>query len=144
MGFFRKSQPPKPDPVNFMPVEIQHEPIAILFDKSIEASAKARNFKKIFIIEGRVEKRIQSILDTTIQVSCSFVSHQRSAIEEINTASSIQEMLAIQLSHMTGETPPRKGITLCPGCLARAIILCEENLIALKDLQDAIKEYTDD
>lgn len=33
------------------------------------------------------------------------------------------------------------GIAICPTCLAKAIQTCEENLIVLKDIQEATKQY---
>lgn len=100
--------------------------------------AKTENFPYV-VIKDKEEKRISAMLSSAGEIGRQFVNLQLSAIQNIAVAHSYDEAMLIQ----AGLLPLMpSGVGICPTCLAKTILLCEEQLIILKDIQEAIKSYT--
>lgn len=117
-----------------------HARFGLLFD-----SCKIENkFKqavpdcKFTIVKDKEEARFSSMLNSAGSIGSAFVRLQTSAIECIALAATPQEAYAISLG-LIPVIP--QGIMVCPGCLERSILTCQENLEVLKDIQEAIKKY---
>lgn len=112
---------------------------ALLFDSyKIEDKFKERISLPYSIIKDREEKRISSMLVTAGEIGAEFIHLQLSAVSAIALARTLEEALLMQMG-ATKIIP--NGVAICPTCLAKAIQVCEENLIVLKDIQEATKEY---
>lgn len=113
----------------------------LLFDSyKIEAKFKERagNDFPYSIIKDKEEKRISSMLDSAGEIGRQFMHLQTSAISAVAIARNVDEALLMQIGAI--RIIPN-GVAICPTCLAKAISTCEENLIVLKDIQEATKGY---
>lgn len=112
---------------------------ALLFDSyKIEDKFKERTSLPYSVIKDKEEKRISSMLATAGEIGAEFIHLQLSAVSAIALARTANEALSMQVG-LTKIIP--NGIAICPTCLAKAIQVCEENLIVLKDIQEATKQY---
>lgn len=126
--------------------EFHNEPehdksFALLFaSHNIEERFKttSKGIIKYHIINDREEKRMCSMLDSVGQIGNEFIGLQQSAISAVAFANSPEEALLKTLG-LVRVVP--SGMAVCPHCLAKAILACEENLAVLKDIQEAIKSY---
>lgn len=112
---------------------------ALLFHShNIEAKFKERTELPYSIIKEKEEKRISAMLDSAAEIGLQFQKLQLAAVSAVLLAKNIEEAVLMRL----GTIPiiPH-GIAICPTCLAKAIQVCEENLIVLKDIQEATKKY---
>lgn len=113
---------------------------ALLFD-SYKIEAKFKERAKDFpysIIKDKEEKRISSMLNSAGEIGAEFISLQTSAVCAVAIARSADEAF---LMHAGAIRIIPNGIAICPTCLAKAILTCEENLTVLKDIQEATKQY---
>lgn len=112
---------------------------ALLFDSfHIEAKFKERTSLPYKIIKDKEEKRISSMLDTAGEIGAQFYHLQMAAISAVALARTFEEAILMETGAL--KIIPN-GIAICPTCLAKAIQVCEENLIVLKDIQEATKQY---
>jgi len=114
---------------------------ALLFDShaGVEHYFKARTKDYPYsIIKDKEEKRISSMLVTAGQLGAQMISFQKSAINAIAIAKSYEEALAVEMG-LLPIVP--SGLAICPTCLEKTILACEENIAVLKDIQEAVKEY---
>ena len=113
---------------------------ALLFDSctDIEKKFKERTSLPYSMIKDKEEKRISSMLDTASEIGAQFIHLQLAAISAVAIARTVDEALLMQMGAI--KIIPN-GIAICPTCLAKAIQVCEENLIVLKDIQEATKQY---
>lgn len=115
---------------------------ALLFDSHDGIEQKFLQKTKDYpytLIKDKEERRISSMLDTAGQMGKQFMTLQMSAVSAICMANSYDEAVLIE----AGLLPLiPSGVGICLTCLAKAIATCEENLIVLKDLQEAVKGYT--
>lgn len=112
---------------------------ALLFDSfNIEEKFKSRTELPYRVIKDKEEKRIASMLHSASEIGHQFVRLQTTAISAVAIAKTQEEGMLMELG-MVAIIP--NGVAICPTCLARAISTCEENLIVLKDIQEAIKQY---
>lgn len=112
----------------------------LLFDScpDIEKKFKARTELPYLIIKDKEEKRISSMLDTAGQIGARFYHLQMAAISVVALARTFEEAILMEAGAL--KIIPN-GIAICPTCLSKAIQVCEENLIVLKDIQEATKQY---
>lgn len=121
--------------------EADHNAIALLFDSyNIEDRFNKRSSLPYKVVKDKEEKRLSGMLSSIGDLGLSFSEYQRSAIACVAIASSEEEYISISLG-ITKPTP--QGITVCVGCLEKAIATCEENLAVLKDIQKAVKVYVE-
>lgn len=112
---------------------------ALLFDSfHIEAKFKERTSLPYSIIKDKEEKRISSMLDTAGEIGAQFIHLQLAAVSAIAIARTVDEAMLMTIGAI--KIIPN-GVAICPTCLAKAIQVCEENLIVLKDIQEATKQY---
>ena len=90
------------------------------------------------VIKDKEEARLSGMLTSCGDIGAKFISLQTSAVGAIALASSPDEQLLMQMGLM--KIIPG-GVAICPTCLARAILTCEENLEVLKDIQEAVSKY---
>lgn len=112
---------------------------ALLFNShSIESKFKERTPLPYSIIKDKEEKRIASMLEIAGELGAQFIHLQLAAVSAIAIARTVDEALLMQVGAV--KIIP-SGIAICPTCLAKAIYTCEENLIVLKDIQEATRQY---
>lgn len=112
---------------------------ALLFDShQIEDKFKRTTSLSYSIVRDKEEQRLCSMLEVSGEIGEEFIHTVKSAISCVAIAKSENEAIAIQLGIV--KIVP-SGLAICPTCLAKAIRLCEENLIVLRDLQEATKQY---
>lgn len=114
---------------------------AILFDsfniKQTFISATQDQIKYL-IVKDKEENRISAMLKSAGALGASLINLQQSAIACISVARSEEEAILKQYGLLKIEP---QGIAICPTCLDKTILACEENLEVLKDLREAIKQY---
>lgn len=119
--------------------EAHGQAFALLFDSyQIETKFKERTSLPYLIIKDKEENRISSMLASAGEIGAQFVYLQTSAIQAIVIAKSADEAALMTIGLL--KIIPN-GIAICPTCLAKAILTCEENLAVLKDIQEATKQY---
>lgn len=114
---------------------------ALLFDShKIEAkfNEKVKGTIPYSIIKDKEENRLSSMLHSVGEIGAQFITLQMAAVSAIAIARSSDEAALMQLGFL--KLVP-SGIAICPTCLAKAIATCEENLIVLRDIQEAVKNY---
>lgn len=112
---------------------------ALLFASyNIEDKFKRTTSLPYSIIKDKEEKRISSMLDSASEIGAQFIHLQLSAVSAVALAKTAEEAWMMQAGII--KIIPN-GVAICPTCLSRAIQVCEENLIVLKDIQDATKQY---
>lgn len=112
---------------------------ALLFDSyKIEDKFKRTTSLPYSIIKDKEEKRISSMLLSASEIGLQFIHLQLSAVSPVALAKTAEEAYLMQTGII--KIIP-EGIAICPTCLARAIQVCEENLLVLKDIQEATKQY---
>lgn len=112
---------------------------ALLYDsRKIENKFKDRTELRYVIIKDKEEKRISSMVESAGDIGASFVDLQKAAICCVAIASTQEEALLMQIGLVKSQIG---GVAICPACLAKAILTCEENLAVLKDIQEATKVY---
>lgn len=117
----------------------KHETFSLLFDSyKVKASFKATSQARYWVVKDKEEERITSMLKTLDDIAHSSSQHFKSAISAIAFARSQEEAVLMQLGVLCVEA---NGVAICPNCLAKTILLVEENLGILKDLQKATQRY---
>lgn len=112
---------------------------AILYDSyKVEEKFKDKTELRYVIVKDKEEKRISSMIESAGEIGTSFANLQKAAICCVAIAKN-EDMAALM---SLGLIPANiSGVAICPTCLAKAIITCEENLAVLKDIQEATKVY---
>lgn len=120
--------------------EAEHDKyFALLFDShNIEAKFRTSSTMRYTIIKDKEERRICSMLESVGDIGAQFIQLQTSAVSSIAWANTPEEALLKQFGMI--KIPP-SGLAICPHCLDKAILTCEENLQVLKDLREATKSY---
>lgn len=90
------------------------------------------------VVKDKEEQDIHNMLDCAGRSGNDVIKYQTSALTVVAIASNQDEAMLMQIGLLKYEA---QGVTICPGCLQQAIFKCEEQLNALKDLQEATKEY---
>ena len=90
------------------------------------------------VVKDKEEARLGAMLHIAGEIGHKFIQLQTSAVMAVAIASSEEQHLLMQMG-MVKIIP--SGVAICPTCLARAILTCEENLEVLKDIQEATKRY---
>ena len=112
---------------------------ALLYDShKVEAKFKDRTELRYAVIKDKEETRISSMVESAGDIGAAFMDLQKTAICCVALASSQEEAVLMQIGLVKSQI---SGVAICPTCLAKAILTCEENLAVLKDLQEAIKVY---
>lgn len=115
---------------------------AILYDShKIENKFKDRTELRYVIVKDKEEKRISSMVESAGDIGASFVHLQKAAICCVAIARTEEEGILMQLGMIPSNVG---GVAICPACLAKAILTCEENLAVLRDIQEATKAYAND
>lgn len=124
---------------DFKTEENHGKAFALLFDSyQIEAKFKSRTEIPYIIIKDREEKRISSMLASAGEIGAQFVHLQTAAVSAVAIARTEEEAI-LMYTGMIKIIP--QGVAICPTCLQKAILTCEENLAVLKDIQEATKQY---
>jgi uncharacterized protein with PIN domain len=112
---------------------------ALLFDShKIEDKFKHTTELPYFIVKDKEETRLSAMLHSASEIGKQFNHLQKSAICHVAIAKTVEEAAMVQIGLIKVNA---SGIAICPTCLARAILTCEENLAVLKDIQEATKVY---
>lgn len=135
---FKKKEPEKKQS-DFVGAQHEHGQVIILFDTSLEKNFKYANYK-YHVAEGKEKTRLHSMVDTASNIGGELTSYYQSALSIVSAAKTPEEALARQLG-LAGPISIQ-GMSICPACLQKAIMYCEESLTVLHDLQDVIKRYT--
>lgn len=141
--FGRKGEPKKENPMDYFKSEShEHGQYGILFGsnpniKDLYQKALGNEISCV-VIESREEEKIHNMLDCAGKSVNEVIKYQTSALTVVAVANSQDEAVMMQMGFIRYEA---QGVTICPGCLQQAIFKCEEQLNALKDLQEATKEY---
>lgn len=121
--------------------EAKHENhFCVIFDSfNVEHKIKpSLGDLKCVIAKDKEEKRLSGMLQSAGEIGANFVALQSAALTAVGVASTVQDAMLQQLGwHKL--TP--NGFILCPACLDKAILACEENLEVLKDIREATKQY---
>lgn len=123
----------------FHKYEDHSKAFALLFDShQIEDKFKRITSLSYSIVRDKEEQRLCSMLEVSGEIGEEFIHTVKSAVSCVAIAKSEKEAIAMQLGIV--KIIP-SGMAICLTCLTKAIRLCEENLIILKDLQEATKKY---
>lgn len=120
--------------------ETEHKAFAMLFD-SCNIEDKYKNQKTnipYFIVKDKEEKRIFSMVQSAADLSHAAIHHFEDAVHCVFFPKSLEEEILLRSGLIT-YTP--QGAAICSGCLAKAILICQEQLEVLKDIQEMSKVY---
>lgn len=120
--------------------EAEHKAFALLFDShKIETQYKNHDSGlPYFIIKDKEEKRMLSMVQSAANLSHAAIHHFEDAVHCVFFAQSLEEQILLK-SGLISFKP--QGAAVCSGCLAKAILTCQEQLEVLKDIQEATKQY---
>lgn len=120
--------------------EAKHKAFALLFDShKIEELYKKRDCGlPYFIVKDKEEKRIFSMVQSAADLSHASMHHFEDAVHCVFFCKSLEEEILLRSGLIT-YTP--QGAAICSGCLAKAILTCQEQLEVLKDIQEMSKTY---
>ena len=139
---FRKKQPEKKNPMDQLKPDIhEHGQFGILFGSNPnikENYKRALGDNPCVVVKDKEESRIHDMLEHAGKAGNEVIKNQTSALTIVAIAKTQEEAVMMQMGFIRYEP---QGVTICPGCLQQAIFQCEEQLQALKNLQEATKEY---
>lgn len=129
--------------MNFNQDQEHKNSFALLFNSYEHIEKRFKSFFKgglckHTMLNDREEKQVASMLLSVGELGAQLVKLQTKGIQAIVIANTTEEAIA---QHMNLIKLVPQGILICPTCLDQAILTCEENLIALKDLREATKQY---
>lgn len=109
------------------------------YDIERKFNERAQGAVPYTVIRDREEARISSMLHSAGEIGAEFIALQMAAVSAIAIAKSNDEAALMQLGFL--KLIPQ-GMCICPTCLDKAVLACEENLTVLKDIRDAVKAYS--
>lgn len=119
--------------------EEKHKALSLLFDSSkIEKRYKENVGLPYLVVVGKEENRIESMVRSASELGKCFTEYKTGALAVVCMANSYEEgvMMHAGLLPVTVQ-----GVSLCLGCMSKAIQACEEQLEVLRDIEKLAKDY---
>ena len=119
--------------------EEKHNALSLLFDSSkIEQRYKENVDVPYLVVVGKEENRIEGMFRAAAELGKGFSEYKTSALAVICMANSYEEGIMMH----AGLLPVKvQGMSVCLGCMSKAIQTCEEQLEVLRYIEKLVKGY---
>ena len=121
--------------------EAEHNAFSMLFDScKIEKMYKEaiQGALPSIVIAGKEEKRLEGMFNFALELGSEFSHSKTSALAVVCMARSYGEGVMMQAGLLPFKM---QGVSVCPACLRKAIVTCEEHLEVLRDLEKLALGY---